>query len=385
MVKKTKPKVLIIFVLAAITSIFLIGNPRLQSTTINDGLDGGTGDVNFGGSQITSTSAEIVPTFPPGLNVITLRHTTRLRYSPKVPDYTLIDATQWKSVAVGPRPAGTSRMAADIYGHSNADGGNRITWRGGVIVGSIPGTWDWATTHKFGRGGVYIHNNGPVEWQYVRIHNVEDGIKVREAPEYSNMGSWVLRDSYFTAIRDDAVEDDRFEPGAVQVCLFDGVHVFISEQDETVGSNTPIGPNEDHTIYIKRSYVRLYGTNGEDGPGRWFKWQGKVSHHKLVVSDSVFAIGSEPRLGWSNQEISAEVSWAGTNYILWLGPPGTYGGPKPPGVIFLEGQAASDKWVEVRNKWLSNHNLPTQDFPADYNPYDAPLMQVPVISPSLAQ
>jgi len=382
---KTKSKLLIIFALAAITSIFMVVNSGLQPTGTNAGSDEVAGDVNSGQSLVTNTPTEVVATPPPGLNVITLTDTTKLRYTPKVPDFTLIDATQWKSIAVGPLPAGTSRMAADIYGQSSADGGNRITWRGGVINGSIPSIWDWATTHDFGGGGIYIHNNGPIEWQYIRIHNVEDGIKVRETPEYSNTGSWVLRDSYFTAIRDDAVENDRFEPGTVQDSLFDGVHVFISEQDETVDSNTPIGPDEDDTIYVKRSYVRLYGTNGGDGPGRWFKWLGNVPHHKLVISDSVFAIGSVPRLGWENQKIPAEVSWVGTNYILWLGAPGTYGGPKPEGVIFLEGQAASDKWIAVRNQWLSDHNLPTQNFPADYNPYDAPLVQIPVISPSLAQ
>jgi hypothetical protein len=385
MAKKTRSKILIICALAAITSIFIVVNPGLRPAAMNDRLDEVAGDVNFGQSEVTGTPTEIVSTPPPGLNMITLIDTTNIRYSPRVPDFTLFDATQWKSTAVGPGRAGTSRMAANIYGQSSAAGGNRITWRGGIITGSIPSTWDWATTHSFGGGGIYIHNNGPVEWQYVRIHNVEDGIKLRETPEYSNTGSWVLRDSYFTAIRDDAVEDDRFEPGTVQDCLFDGVHVFISEQDEGVGINTPIGPNEDNTIYIQRNYVRLYGTNGGDGPGRWFKWLGNVPHHKLVISDSVFAIGSVPRLGWENQKIPAEVSWVGTNYILWLGTPGSYGGPKPQGVIFLEGQAASDKWIAVRNKWLSDHNLPEQNFPADYNPYDAPLIQIPVISPSLAQ
>ncbi len=375
MTVKTKPGLTIIIALAALASIFLVLNSSLRSTGGDPGLTAVTEDVN----------TEIVSSPSPSPNVITLIGATNDRYSPTVPDYTLIDATRWTSAAVGPEPDGTSIVAANIYGENDAEGGNRITWRGGVIVGSIPRDWDWATTHDFGGGGVYIHNDGPIEWQYVRIHNVEDAIKIREKPEYSNTGSWVLRDSYFTAIRDDVIDNDRFEPGTVQDCLFDGVHVFISEQDENVEGNAPIGANEDNTIYVKRVYVRLYGTNGADGPGRWIKWQGKVPHHKLVISDSVFAIGSEPRLGWSRLEIPAEVSWVGENYILWLGAPGMYAGPKPVGVIFLEGQAASDKWIAVRNKWLRDHNLPEQDFPADYNPYDAPLMQIPVISPSLAQ
>jgi hypothetical protein len=103
-----------------------------------------------------------------------------------------------------------------------------------------------------------------------------------------------------------------------------------------------------------------------------------VPHHKLEVSDSVFAIGSEPRLGWTDETIPREVNWIGNNnFILWLGDPGEYGGPKPASVIFLEGEAARDKWISVRNKWLTDHGLPPQILPADYNPHDALVMQIP--------
>ena len=314
-----------------------------------------------------------------GMNVITLTGITNVIYSPEIPNNTLIDATSWTSTAIGPAPEGTTRKAVDIYGTNNSAGGAYITWRGGVIVGSIPQSWSWRTTHEFGGGGIFLRNNGPVEWQFIRIHNVEDGIKPREAPEYSNTGSWILRDCYFTAIRDDSIENDRFEPGTVQDCLFDGVFAFISEQDENVGNNTPIGPNENNTIYINRVYVRLYGTNDAEGPGKWFKWQGNVQHHRLAISDSVFAIGAEPVSGWSSKIIPPEVSWEGNNnFILWLGTPGAYGGPMPAGVTFLEGEAAQNKWISVRNKWLTDHGLPSQDFPADYNPHYAPVMQIPV-------
>lgn len=332
--------------------------------------------------SLTPTSSQPELTLsatPPGQNVITLTGTTNVPYSPKISDNTLIDATSWTSTAIGPAPHGTTSKAVDIYGTDNSAGGADIIWRGGVIVGSIPQSWDWRTTHEFGGSGIYLRNDGPVEWQFVRIHNVEDGVEPRETPEYSNSGSWLLRDSYFTAIRDDAIENDRFEPGTVQDCLFDGVFAFLSEQDENVGSNTPVGPNENNVINVSRVYVRLYGTNASDGPGKWFKWQGNVQHHKLVVSDSVFAIGSEPLSGWSRKIIPPEVTWEGNNnFILWLGAPGAYGGPKPEGVTFLEGEAAHHKWISVRNQWLTDHGLPPQNFSADYNPHDAPIMQIPI-------
>jgi hypothetical protein len=315
----------------------------------------------------------------PRVNVITLTSTTDENYAIAVDNNILLDATNWTSTAIGPSLIGKINRAVEISGKNNsAGGGANITWRGGMIVGSIPQSWSWRKTHDFGGGGIFIQNDGPIAWQYVRMHNVEDGIKPREAPEYSNTGSWIIHDSYFTAIRDDAIDNDRFEPGTVQDCLFDGVYVFISEQDENVESHTPIGPDEANTIYIKRVYVRLYGTNGNEGAGKWFKWQGDVPHHKLEVSDSVFAIGSEPRLGWTDETTPREVNWIGNNnFILWLGDPGEYGGPKPEGVIFLEGEAARNKWIAVRNKWLTDHGLPPQSLPADYNPHDAPIMQIP--------
>jgi hypothetical protein len=296
-----------------------------------------------------------------------------------VPDNILFDATGWTSKAIGPGPQGNTNRAVAIYGSRKDQGTIDIVWRGGVIIGSIPPSWDWRTTHEFGGAGLLIHNAGPIELQHLRIHNVEDGIKIREAPEYSNTGSWMLRDCYFTAIRDDAIDNDRFEPGRVEDCLFDGVYVFISEQEEIVSDDPPIGPAEDDAIYIHRVYARLYGTNAGEGPGKWFKLLGDIPHHNLLISDSVFAIGSEPRLGWSDETIPPEVRWIGdNNFILWLGTPGTYAGPRPEGVTLLEGVAARKKWISVRNQWLSDHGLPAQDLPADYNPHYAPVMPIPM-------
>jgi hypothetical protein len=310
--------------------------------------------------------------------LITLTGTTHTKYSVGVSDGTTIDATQWVSTAVGPSPTGTTSTAALVKG------GKDLTWRGGVVIGSIPRTYSWEEAHSFGGTGIRIESTGPATWERIRVHNVEDGMKAREIPEYSNTASFVVRDCYMTAIRDDSVEDDRFEPGRVENCLFDGVHTFISEQNENVGSSDPIGSSESDTIYIDHVYVRLYPTNDTTtetykGGGKWFKWQGRgVENHKLRVSDSVFAVGETPRGGWSNLQIPSQVTWVGSgNFILWLGKPGAYQGPKPAGVTFLEGQAAGDKWIQVRNGWLTSHGLPAQSFAANYDPYLSPLEQIP--------
>ncbi len=314
-------------------------------------------------------------------NTIILTGTLATKYTPSIQDDTLIDATQWTNTAISPSTGG---KAVEIYGSSG--GAKNTIWRGGIIKGSIPTSWDWTTTHNFGGAGITIFNDGPAEWQFVRIHNVEDAIKSREVPEYSNTASFYVHDCYFTAIRDDSIENDRFESGKVENCLFDGTYTFYSEQNENVGSSTPIGANEDNTVYLKKVFVRSYPTNKTPDStanrfmGPWFKLQGRgVPNHKVIIEDSVFALGqSDPNMKWTNFDSPSQVTWIGNNnFILWLGASGGYQGAKPAGVIFLEGQAAQDKWITIRNKWLTDHCLPSQNFSADYNPFTAPIQQIP--------
>jgi hypothetical protein len=342
-----------------------------------------------------------------GPPVITLSGETEAQYrNNNVCDNTLVDATAWSSIAVGPSPnpdgpAGccTTPTAVRINDRSTtgSDGtGKNVVWLGGVIKGFIPQSYTWEAAHSFGGAGIRMGGAGPVEWRRVRIHNVEDGVKPLEypLPLFSQQGSWLLRDSYMTAIRDDAIENDHFQPGTVENCLFDGVHSFISEQHQTGGAVHQMGPAESTNIYIRKVYVRLYPTNSPSNPnppdnykpggGLWFKWHedggATPAHHNLRVSDSVFAIGTEPRRGWSNLEIPPEVIWEGNNnFILWLGDnDADYQGPRPSGVNYLYGQAARDKWVAVRDQWLTEHGLPDQGFPANYNPHMAPTDQIPV-------
>ncbi len=349
----------------------------------------------------TSTSAQTAGAASP---VVTLRGPTSEAYREPVmaPD-TIIDATRWTSAAVGPPPVGSGGVAVELGpkdaspGVNKAKGLENVTWRGGVVRGSIPPEWSWHRTHSFGGSGVTIHNHTHATWEFLRVHNVEDGIKPREAPEWSNRATWLLRDSYFTAIRDDSIENDRFEPGTVQDCLFDGVHTFLSEQKESGflnggGRPVSIGPEEDDTIHVRRCFVRIYPTNAFDpqedkfpGGGRWFKWKGdrdgapppSAPNHQVVIEDSVFAVGAVPRLGWGNLAFPVRTTWRGRNFILWLGKTGGYEGPRPAGVTFLEGEAAAAKWVAVRNQWLKAHGLPAQDFPADYNSHLAPAEPIP--------
>jgi hypothetical protein len=306
-------------------------------------------------------------------------HTIQPYEQGSAPAGATFDLSGWYSDSVG-QSANHAFMAGDRNARTD------LCVLGGVVDGHIPLSLDWAATHNYGGFGYRTTSSGLAMVDGARVHNVEDGWKPRESAAttdvsatYPNVGTMSMRDVYMTGIRDDAIEDDEFMPGDIQDSLFDGIWCFLSEQNQTGGSPTTIGAGEDTHIRITRDLVRLSVTNGgETGAGHWFKWQGRGSqNHTLVITDSVFAVDSQPRLGWSSLSIPAGTVWQGSNFILWLGAPGGYGGPRPPGVTFLEGQGAKDKWNQVRNAWLTAQGYAPRP-PDDLNPMDDP-----VVAPAL--
>jgi hypothetical protein len=261
---------------------------------------------------------------------------------------------------------------------------NGIHIIGGVVDGGMPQDWSWSLSHAFGGVGFYTVSTGLHVLEGARIHNVEDGWHPRETPgfklrAYPNTARFLMRDCYMTGIRDDCIENDEFIPGAVEDSLFDGVWTLISEQNERQGglmrrTVTTIGPDEDRDIHLTRVLVRVTSTSSrEQKPGRWFKLIGRESPvHRFVITDCVFATDAEPRAGWRVLNFPKDATFRGTNYVLWLGQPGGYKADVPPGLKFLEGQAAKDKWHEVRNQWLLAHGYPPRS-PNDWNPMEAPV------------
>ncbi len=304
--------------------------------------------------------------------VIYLSGTTASRYSDDtVADGTLYNRTGWYSDAVG-NGTGTA-----FYVGNGAPPPQDVCAFGGVINGHIPLNWTWEETHDFGGSGDKTYTGRLALIDGARVHNVEDGWDPRELPEFGNTGVILMRNAYMTGIRDDSIENDNFMPGSIEDSLFDGVHTFLSEQNQSGGTPVTIGPDEDRYIRVTRVYVRLHSTNsnGSDNPGRWFKWQARgTTNHNLIITDSVFAThGPSPRDGWDSLEFPAGTTFEGTNYVLWLGTPGGYEAAVPSEVIFLEGQAAFDKWNEVRNAWLTAHGYAPKP-PNDFNPMDDAVM-----------
>jgi len=304
--------------------------------------------------------------------VINLSGTTTTRYTDDaVADGTIFDRTTWYSNAVG-----NGTTTAFSVGNREPSPRDICVLRG-VINGQIPLDWSWEAAHEFGGSGDRTYTGRLILIDGARIHNVEDGWKPRELPEFGNTGIMLMRNTYMTGIRDDSVENDNFMPGSVTDSLFDGVHTFLSEQNQSGETPLTIGPDEDGYIRIDRVYVRLYSTNsnGGDNPGRWFKMQPRgATNHTLVITDSVFAThGHSLRDGWDSLDFPPGTIFQGINYILWLGAPGEYKATVPTEVIFLEGQAAFDKWNAVRNSWLIAHGYDPRPLD-DFNPMDDPVV-----------
>ena len=328
-----------------------------------------------GGGTSTGTLAPVAPGH--GARTTVLTGTTDEGYvDPKPALGQRYDATRWTSTASGD----TSPICAEVG--SDASLGAEIEWLGGLFLGRVPTRWTWDQAHSYGGAAIKSYSRGLTTYSYLRVHNIEDGIKPQQVA--ANIGSWILHDSYFSAIRDDCIEDDDFMPGAVQDCLMDGVRAFISEQNESRSLFASIGPGESRFINVARCYVRIHTANaGNDGPGYFFKWQGRgVQNHTPVIADSVFALAQEPAEGWDAAGFPPDAVFIGTNYVCWLGP-GAYPGPAPAAVTVLTGDQAYSMWTGVRNAWLTAHGMSSSSLPATVDPFlithDA---RVPVPSPS---
>lgn len=263
----------------------------------------------------------------------------------------------------------------------------KITILGGVVDGRIPLDWSWSLTHAFSGSAFYTVARGAQLIDGARIHNVQDGWRPRETPEfrpraYPNTGSFVIRNCYVTGIRDDAIENDEFLPGVIEDCLFDGVHTFYSEQNETVNGlrtleQATIGPQESPDMLVTRTLVRLDITSGgEPGPGTLFKLHGyEAQNHRIVLTDCTFAASQKPRAGWKHVNFPKTTEFRGVNQFLWLGEAGKFGGKLPEEITLVEGDAAREKWHALRNRWLAAHGYEARaidDLDTMHSPVAAP-------------
>jgi hypothetical protein len=296
-----------------------------------------------------------------------------------------------------------TRMQSNFEGgtdHGIKLGGTTVPSRlcigGPVIDGDYPYTLTWREMHESPpRGGYGLQMYSmDSEIKDLRVDNVEDGIKLQNCPEDTSTdcnvqkpGGKAVIDGYFqTNGRDDAIDDDDCMPFTLLDSWIEG-HTGISEQEESSSTGNCVSSGEDTTINVSDTAIRTMQVNAYDGGveddfaggGKWLKWQGTTAHHTVVFTNTILAVDSIPRSGWSSLDMPGangtpgDTQWVGTgNYILYLNMKGqTYGGPTPgtqgipgPGasneVHFLSGGTARKFYWSHRNTWLSDHGLATR-------------------------
>jgi hypothetical protein len=181
------------------------------------------------------------------------------------------------------------------------------------------------------------------------LKNVEDGFSPRAL---SASSQWILRSSYMTAIRDDAIENDQCLPGLIDDVLIDGAHMFISTRPGKDGVCA-----KRNTVVVRNSLVRLTcqpddRSNGScasaTSHGQLFKWDSSAG--PVDVRDTIFLVPSVAHSGPSAMAFPPGVYSNVT--LIWLGG-GSYPGKLPASGV----KVISDKsvWDTARANWLAKH------------------------------
>ncbi len=149
-------------------------------------------------------------------------------------------------------------VTGDIqWGTVDINSGSSITdmvWAGGYFHSGKPWDASW-DDHKAtylpdlpGRNSAAIENRSTgTTLTGVYTHNVHDAYRSTSAVD------WVVQHSWSTYTRDDAIENDKFVPGRVYDCLFDGTYAGISARPSS-GSTLDANGN---VLTLRKVTVRM--------------------------------------------------------------------------------------------------------------------------------
>jgi hypothetical protein len=178
-------------------------------------------------------------------------------------------------------------------GHQiNLNGGPRACVAGGCILGQYDPSLSWGTMHSVGTAGIAIINAQSVV-DGARIHNVPDGIRPRDG------GTFTVRNTWLSYVRDDCIENDHLQDGLVEDSLFDGCYTgFSTRPSQAIIDAGFDGSNK--TLTIRDSLIRLEAmpepsTPSDDGLGhggffKWHLWDNPAASlsPKLALYNTVF-------------------------------------------------------------------------------------------------
>lgn len=219
---------------------------------------------------------------------------------------------------------------------------------GGIIRGEIPQESDWKPTYC--NSAAMIFKRAPSSTvDGVRITSAWDGVR-------ANLGSdnMVVKNSWLSNVRDDAVENDDFLTFTFEDNLVDGAFQGIS-----VHSGGDITQQSAETVHIYGSVIKIreYLYKGGQRFGALFK--NEESSPQSVIRDTVVAVDYRGGDTWG---FYWDRSWSkirecSNNVFLWLSDdPIPSSVPMPPACFtVLTGSDARAAWEEAKRNWIDCH------------------------------
>jgi hypothetical protein len=233
-------------------------------------------------------------------------------------------------------------------------GGERLCWFDGAVFGSITPDMTWEQAHVFNQPCLRVVATVWMEVDRLRCDSTDDGFRPRETETGAQNTTMTVRDTYFTNIHDDCLENDGIIGGLLQDSLWDGCYTGISERPSTDQGAfaQPAGETLtlDHMIIGLQEFPQDSGLLGENA---LFKWS--LSANELVIQCSVFKVDAVSVNGIDTMAIPGTIDDNGCpqhpSTLVWLGG-GRYLAPVPKGL-----KVTSDigVWDDAVAEWKQRH------------------------------
>ena len=299
------------------------------------------------GSGSTVSRTDTLPTdcFGSWRHVVTTpQGTITSKYSPDPPDNTTFDARRsiWRP-DLSTYPIGIDTTSS------------RVCWYDGAVYGQIPSTMTWETAHSYNQPCIRIVSKDWMRVDGVRCDNTGDGFRPRETSTGADNVTMTVRNTYFTRIHDDCLENDGVIGGILRDSLWAGCNTGISEQPGGGSFSQPAGER----LILDHMLIGLWVTPHEGGAGEnsLFKWSD--SANDLVIRCSTFKVDALSLNHATAMEVPATIDDSACpgnpTTIVWLGG-GPYPGKLPSGIRVTSDIAV---WTRAVLGWKCAHGYLT--------------------------
>lgn len=236
------------------------------------------------------------------------------------------------------------------YPLSMSDAGNTAII-GGIFLGHVPQDSDWRYTYC-NSAAVHIRRSPNVVVDGIRITGAWDGIR-------ASVGSTdlLLKNSWISDVRDDAVENDYLYSASVEDTLIDGSFQGISVK----ASGADVRDGTSGALALSGVLLRLreYPYRGQSRFGALTK--NGAMPPAIEIRNSVVAIDYRGGTTWPDywSRSWSRLVRSRNNIFLWLSDqpiPATF--PVPPkasGFTILSGDQARKLWTRAKQNWIDCH------------------------------